>query len=305
MRQLPDPTVFTVRDAEACGWTMSALRNAVRHGRIVRVRQGVYTSVPRRSHRVDTVAAARNYPDCTVSHRSAALMHDLPLLGAQPTLVEVTVAPRSNANLPRIHVHRAQLRPPDAVLVDGVAVTSIARTLIDVARHRRLATAVAAIDAALQRGLTTYEELDDVVRSCWNWPGIARARRALHLADHRAESPLESVSRLVIPRLGLPAPEPQITFTDRHGRIVGRGDFYWDEFGVVGEADGRGKYDERPVLTAEKDRQEELEDLGLVAVRWGWRHVQGGQHILRTKLLNGFERGRRRDRSRFPRLWTL
>ena len=55
------------------------------------------------------------------------------------------------------------------------------------------------------------------------------------------------------------------------GRFLGRPDFYWDEFGVIGEADGMAKYDgTHDVAADEKRRQGELEDAGLIAVRWVW-----------------------------------
>jgi hypothetical protein len=46
-------------------------------------------------------------------------------------------------------------------------------------------------------------------------------------------------------------------------------DFYWPELGVVGEADGRGKYTD-DALWKEKLRHEALMDRGLVVERWGW-----------------------------------
>lgn len=303
--ELPTTNVFHVRDAQARGWTSSGLKNAVRQGRLIRVRRGVYASADPASACIEAWAAVVQYPNAVVSHRSAALLHGLPLLGPQPPVPEVTVRPRGNANLPGMHVHRARLREHEWLIVNGVAVTSVARTVVDLARHRQTGTAVAAIDAALHRGRATLDEIDDVLRFCSTWPGIVRARRAVLLSDHRSESPLESVSRLAFPRLGLPAPAIQASIFDQYERFVGRSDFYWDEFGVVGEADGRAKYTERPVLTAEKDRQEEFEDLGLGVVRWGWDHATRWQHLLRIKLQNGFKRGRQRDESGFPRLWTL
>ncbi|MGH8963294.1 MAG: hypothetical protein ACRDWT_19230, partial [Jatrophihabitantaceae bacterium] len=62
----------------------------------------------------------------------------------------------------------------------------------------------------------------------------------------------------------------QAQLFDTGGRFVGRADFYWPEFGVVGEADGRMQYDDRTVLLAEKRRREALEALGLIVVRWHW-----------------------------------
>jgi hypothetical protein len=67
------------------------------------------------------------------------------------------------------------------------------------------------------------------------------ARRVVAFADARAESPLESISRLRMREHGVPAPEPQVEIWI-DGRFAGRVDFYWDEYGVIGEADGWGKY---------------------------------------------------------------
>lgn len=304
MRPFPSADVFTLDEALATGWTVSALRHAVHSGLLSRPRRGVYAVGPAgERHRV--LAAARAYPQAVLSHRSALLLYGLPLVGRRPPAPEVTVPPRSNGNLVGVHVHRAQLRAPDVVLVDDARVTAVARTLVDVARHVPATTAVAALDAALHRGLVSMRELESTMRFCWNWPGIRRAERAVMLADPRAESPLESISRLTLRRLRLPEPRTQRLIFDARGTVVGRGDFYWDEFGVIGEADGRAKYADRDVLTAEKEHQEEYEDLGLVVVRWGWDYVTRRPQALRARIEAGFERGRARDRSGFPRLWSL
>lgn len=189
--------------------------------------------------------------------------------------------------------------------LDDLPVLTAARTVVDVARARPIATSIAAIDAALQRGMTTPDEINEVLLRCWNWPGIRRAQRAVRLSDGPSESPLESVSRLVLDSLGLPKPDLQPVVLDQYGRPIGRLDFYWDEFGVAGEADGRGKYDSRDVLTAEKQRQELLEDCGLVFVRWDWAAVFARPHLLKARLEAAFARGRGRDRSGFPRLWSV
>jgi hypothetical protein len=307
MRSLPDVPVFTTEDAHAAGVTPSALKHAVRRGVLVRSRRGVYTRS--QAPELDAAAAVRVIRDAVVSHRSAALLLGLPVLAGPPGRPEITVPPKAAGNHPGVALHRAQLRRDDIVLVGDVPVTSAARTCVDVARHRPLEASVALVDAALHQGLTTREEVEDVVRFCWNWPGIRRAQHAVSLSDGRAESPLESVSRLVIPRLGFPLPALQTWIHDPSGRAVGRSDFYWDEVGVIGEADGRFKYEvtpgEQDPLFREKDRQEEFEDLGLVVVRWGWLHAWRRHDLLGRKLVNGFERGRRRDRSGFPRQWTL
>jgi hypothetical protein len=305
MRPLPDAPVFTRAQARASGWSDSALSRAIHAGRLVRVRRGFLAPAGSVDERIATLAAVQNVAGSVVSHRSALLLHDLPIVGAHAPLPEVTVAPYGRGSATDVHLYRATLRADDIVLIDGFPVTSPARSVIDVARHRPTAAGVAAIDAALHRRLATPEQLDDVVLHCWNWPGIRRALRALRLSDGRAESALESVSRLVIGWLRLPSPEPQAVVLDQYGDEAGRLDFYWDQWGVAGEADGRSKYDKRPVLTKEKLRQEHLEDHGLVFVRWGWNQAVYQPRLLRTRLEAGFARGLARDRSGSPRLWSI
>lgn len=305
MRPLPPSVVFTVDEAAEHGWTSSALRNAVRQGRLVRPRRGVYSSMLDQYSVIDAVAAARSYRGSVVSHRSALLLHDLPLLGRDSAVPDLTVPPRTNVNMHGAHPHRASLRAQDVTLVGDTPVTSIARTLVDVGRCASTSAAVVAFDAALQAGRVGMTDIEDVLLFCWRWPGIRRAQRAVRLCDGKAESPLESISRLVLARLGLPEPELQANIHNQFGRLVGRGDFYWDEFGVLGEADGRSKYDERAIITREKERQEELEELGLVVVRWGWADVTRDRLVLKGRIERALERGVRRDRSGFPRMWTL
>jgi predicted transcriptional regulator of viral defense system len=305
MRALPDEPVFSIHDLDRLGWSRSARRNAVRQGLITPVRHGWYAPAAGDASLGRIVAAARAYPDGAVSLRSATNLYGLPIMGAPPSLPELTFPPRSSGNRHGIKEYRATLSADDVVLISGVATTSVARTLVDVARHLPAGRAVPLIDAALHRNLTTDDEIHDVLRRCWNWPGIRRAQRAVRLADARAESPLESVSRLVMGWYGVPRPELQTTIFDQYDRIVARGDFYWEKFGVVGEADGRSKYENRDVLFAEKERQEVLENLRLVVVRWGWELPVRRPHAFRARLHDAFDRGGALDRSGLPRLWSL
>ena len=62
-------------------------------------------------------------------------------------------------------------------------------------------------DAALRLGLT-LEELAEVAGRCVGWRGMLRARRAMNFLDARSESAGESYSRVVLDRIGIPAPIP-------------------------------------------------------------------------------------------------
>ncbi|MBW8873234.1 MAG: hypothetical protein JF618_14115 [Leifsonia sp.] len=108
--------------------------------------------------------------------------------------------------------------------------------------------------------------------------GHRRSLEVILRADPRADSPLESVSRVSMRAAGLPEPELQVPFHDGAG-LIGYADFAWPAHSVVGEADGDAKYldtslrggrtAERVVLD-EKIREDRLRALGLRVVRWRW-----------------------------------
>ncbi len=304
MRPVPDHLVFSRGDALALGWTDPALRRAVRSGRLTRVRRGQFTTADP-DPTVRAIAAAASCSGSVISHRSAALLHGLPLLGRAPDRADLTLSPPSTGDTANALVHRATLRDIDVVAKNDVPVTSVARSVADLARCSRTATAVTAIDAALHAESVGSDEITDVLAFCRTWPRIGDARRALALSDGLAESALESLSRLVLARLGLPRPRLQVPIVNERGVVIKRADFYWDEAGVAGEADGRLKYTDRDVLTGEKELQEECEDLGLIVVRWGWDLALRRTVLLKQRVERGLARGHARDASGFPRLWSV
>jgi hypothetical protein len=304
MRPIPPIPVFSRADLRALGWSDSAIARAVGAGRLIRLRRDQFSLVAS-NPTLDAIAAARSCTGSVISIRSAALFYRVPLYECEPAVPDLTVQPRCTGDVAGALLHRATMRPEDIVELDGVPVTSAARTLFDLARHLPLYAGVVALDFALHEKLTSRAELDEMIELCGNWPKIRRARRALALADERTESVLESVSRLVMLRLNIPAPRPQARVYNAAGVFRGRVDFYWEEFGVFGEADGRLKYKgDDDSLIVEKDRQDELEDLGLVAVRWGWQHATRQVNVLARRLQHGFERGLRLRAAGSPRLWS-
>jgi hypothetical protein len=85
-------------------------------------------------------------------------------------------------------------------------------------------------------------------------PGKRKAVAVAAFADGAAESPGESISRAAIHLLGFPPPVLQQEFRDSRG-LMGVVDFWWPEYNLIGEFDGRGKY-LRDEFTAGKDAGE-------------------------------------------------
>jgi hypothetical protein len=175
-------------------------------------------------------------------------------------------------------------------------VTTAARTLVDVARSWTELAAVAAMDAALLRGLTTREELERVLRRQSFVPGIPRAVRAVDLADGRAESWLETQGRLTFAALGLPPFVPQVELRV-DGRLVKVVDGWYPEPALAIEFDGQVKY-RRPAfgrtpaeeLWREKRDEDLLRSLGIQFVRVAADDLARGRRSLDQRVRRSLAR---------------
>ncbi|CAN5391801.1 hypothetical protein BH09ACT4_BH09ACT4_18670 [soil metagenome] len=238
-------------------------------------------------------AAALRYPHEVFSHLSAAALWRMPSTEPWPTLAQALVVKASGGRSRRGLVRHATHTRSDVVVVDGVRVTGLAATVVDVAMAAVMTQAVAIADRALGTPERAAAGLDAVRTSrdeLWR-EGYARARvvparcrRVLEFADGRSGSAGESVSRVAIRMLGFADPELQWEFVDRKGSI-GRVDFWWPDSGVVGEFDGHGKYlnatlragrSVAEVIVDEKRREDRLRACPNVrtVTRWEWRDAR-------------------------------
>jgi len=225
----------------------------------------------------------------------------------EPPTPEITVSPSSNPQVVKSHVHRASLPEPATQPFRNTRVTSPARTAFDLGRSRGTHTFVVAADAALNSKTATLAELEGVAAVCWNWPGIRRGDARAYLA----RSTIGISARIDQPpcRFGSkdsltlsPKRESGRRVADRRPRrlLLGR------VRRVVGEADGLANTKTMTMtLQAEKLRQEHLEQLGLVVVRWVWNDVTRKPGQLATRLRAAFARGAAQSRSGSLRRWSI
>ena len=281
--------LFTAEQGYAAGYSVDEIQWLRRKRAIRSVRRGVYAEStayaalePIDRHRVDTQATLlRLDAPATLSHETAAVWMDLPLL--QPDLRHVHVT-RPEARVSRVeagvHHHPGSLPERDVATIGNVAVTAPARTAVDIARHADFSRGLAAADSALRAGVAR-QELEAVMEHCASWPGARGAGRAVSYADARAANPGESWSRAVLIEGGVPPTSLQVEVRDGSG-LVGFSDFGWEECMTLGEFDGRWKYAVPPgfdpaeaarVLWAEKRREDRLRAADYTVVRWAWEDL--------------------------------
>jgi hypothetical protein len=288
-----------------------AVRSALRRGNLIALRRGVLVGRelldataedPRARHALlakGAVLATKGAPTYACLG-SAALLHGFDRLGRSPERVRLYRSKGRPWRDAEVAVLTCGLPDKHVTEVMNVPCTTGARTVVDLARWVSFRGGVVVADSALRQGLQR-RDLEMVASKCARWPGVRKAREVIAFADGRAATPLESVSRVVFRELGLPSPKLQVTVAwDDWGnpRIIV--DFLWPEFGVVGEADGLIKYGEeldpgRVSLRAEKLRQEEIEALGYIVVRWTWEQIWRRPEWVVSRLRDAMAKGARRQ----------
>ena len=259
--------LLSIEQLEDRGWRTRAIRRAVVEGGLVRIAVGVYVraadwrvwySETRRLALLLAVAA-RQPPDAVWAGKSAAVLHGLPVFGAQdprPELILLTTEKTKSTTAVRRSVSRLDER--DITELHGFRCTTVDRTLIDLARRETPELALVAADAALRRRFgpkrpgraeddsaacvaeSWKAELIERLRRGVDRRGVRRAERLLSLVDRGADSPAESVSRFRLVQLGYRV-ETQVPVEGPDGGS------YWVDFeiaevGVLAEVDGRSKY---------------------------------------------------------------
>lgn len=307
---MSDDLLILRSTAVARGLNADDIRRRIARGDWRVVRRGIYSRTssvaylgPTDSHRLLVRATLLQLSGGHVaSHLSAACLHGLDLLRQPGDVVHVTnPATHSGHRRRTLRTFCAALDPDEITTVDGVSVTTVARTIIDVARLAGFDQGVVAANHALRRGLVDRDQLRDAALRATRRSGVRTAHQVVAFADPGAESAGESRSRIVIDRAGLPRPELQFRIRNHQGTVIARTDFWWPEYRTVGEFDGKAKYrrDLRPGRTpadavhAEKVREDRIRDLGLHVVRWTWDELDDPA-ALGDKIRHALDRGRAR-----------
>lgn len=273
----------------------SAIRHHLARGELVRLARGAYLdaaiwarldSDERYRATIHAAAGGSLASDELLCGPSALALWRLPSLESRPSTVHSVRPNLTSGRRVGTLVRHISMRADAGVEIDGLPVTSLARTVVDASAEAALGAGLMAADAALRgarapfwfrspldRDVLTGEAERVAVRH-----GRTRALTVARLADARAESPGESLLRASIHLLGLPMPELQREFRGDSGRQYFV-DCYWPDQDFVLEFDGKAKYLDpalrggrtaEEVLVAEKEREDEIRAQVRGMTRAGW-----------------------------------
>jgi very-short-patch-repair endonuclease len=261
--------IVTTAELRELGLSDGAICHRARSGRLHRLHTGVYAvghpAIRERGRWRAAVAACGDR--ALLSHRAGARLWELPVPPGPG--VEVTVPGSGRRRRPGIRIHRsASLGAADRAEVDGIPVTSVARTLLDLAGVLDPHELERAVIAAERKGLL---HVTAVLAQCGSGHSGSTALREVvrrELAPEvGTESELERLFIALCRRYSIALP---VTNTTLAGLRV---DCYWADAGLVVELDGHAFHrtpgDQR--RDAARDRKLTLE--GIRILRFGWTDV--------------------------------
>jgi very-short-patch-repair endonuclease len=275
--------VVSRRQLVRLGYSEAAIDRMASSGRLQPVHRGAYAVGHARlsPHGRCLAAVLACGPRALLSHGSAAWLWDLSPTCPTPAHVTVPTHGRSRASI-RLH-HAPALTDEDRTLREGIPVTALPRTLLDLASiaPRRLERA---IEHTEQLGLFDLRPVESLLARCAGHPGAGRLRHALdaYRGPTFTRSELERRFLRLVREAGLPPPSVN-TFTAGYEL-----DAYWPLERFAVELDGYEFHKTRAAFEHDRIRQEELKLAGIEMVRVTDRRIaddpEGVARRLKTLL---------------------
>jgi Transcriptional regulator, AbiEi antitoxin len=211
-----------------------------------------------------------------LSHRSGAYLWDV---RGMPARIEVTV-PHGGRGPNGVRTHQSRiLDDRDITVIDGIRVTTLPRTLLDLAAVLTPRELRRAIDRAERLELLDLRAIDDVLARARGRRGAKALRTALaEWRPRHTRQELEDRFYDLVEQADLPLPQANVLV--RGERETHEVDAYWHEYGLVVELDSFGFH--RTRLDHERDaaKTADLELAGLTVMRVSWGEVT--RHRART-----------------------
>lgn len=256
----------------AAGLTADAITHLLRTGRLHRVWPGVYAvgrpALTREGRWLAAVLACG--PGAALGLLCAGALWDVweRAVPARPQVCVPTGGGRRGAS--GIEIHRTALDGADVTTRYGIPVTSLARTLLDLAGvldARRLRAAIRQAERVHRLDLRTLRRSVEAPRRSVKHALLRRALDAYVPAAASTEADAEMAFLELCSRRGLPAPECQVPI----GRW--RADFVWPDVGLVVEIDDRQSHDGYVAFQEDRVRDRAMQARGLSVLRFTGREV--------------------------------
>ncbi|CAJ1508407.1 hypothetical protein [[Mycobacterium] holstebronense] len=185
---------------------------------------------------------------------------------------------------PLLTVHTETLLAGETRTVRGLPATTAARTAFDLGRHLKLTEGVQRIDALMNATDLKAVEVMALADAHRGARGLRQLDETLQLVDGGADSPYESLTRLLLVRAGFPRPQTQIPVYGDYGQLVAVIDMGWKEHLVGVDFEGAHHWIDPKQRERDAERYNTLLELGWIDIKLTSRtlHMAPGRFLDRV-----------------------
>jgi very-short-patch-repair endonuclease len=282
--------VVTHRQLVAIGITDSALKRRVQAGRLQRLYRGVFAvgHLPRTREAKWIAAVMACGQGAVLSHLDAAALWQI--YESRGSSIHVTSMSRAGRKLPGIWAHRTRnLDPADVTVKDGIPVTTVARTIIDLTDVLNSDRVLRAIREAEYLRLLDLDTLIAAVQRAHGRHNLVVLNAALarYRPGQIVREELEHRFLELVHAAGLPEPQTNVRVQTKRRKY--RVDCLWAKEGVAVELDGRDAHARETAFEEDRARDAALSAIGLLPLRFTWHRVtrDGAEVIAELQAILG------------------
>lgn len=295
----------------ALGLTRHQVDGMVKAGKWIRLSPSTFLidadpdlPVPRRARiRAALLSLGR---DAVAVLGTAAELHGIAGLSRTDEIhisLPVEEARRARLIDPAVTLHQLVITGSAVSTVDGIPVTTPLRTIADVILRVDRYSAVSVLDSAINKRIVALDDLATIPALIRGRRGAVAARTFLSEVDGRAQSPLETRTRLRCVDGRVPPDELQVSIRDADGYLLGIGDLGWLGARIIGEADGVEPHGTPEAIFADRRRQNRIANAGWLVLRFTWADTCRADYIpyvVRSALVRRQREGFSPDRGTRP-----
>jgi very-short-patch-repair endonuclease len=278
-----DHGIVDVDGLRALGASRTQIGRRIDAGRLTPLHRGVYAYGHRRltSHGIWLAAVRAIGKGAVLSFIQGAALHGLrPPPGGK---VNVTVRSKGRRQRKGIRVHATLDLPADHVtVVDRIPVTTVARTLADLAATLDTPALMRAIEAAERRKLL---DVPTVLAVSAGREGAPRLATLLQRETPHTRSDFEAALVAICDDYAIPRP---VTSAQVHGYEV---DAYWPDRKLAVELDSWEFHGTRQAFEVDRERDAELHGHGITTLRFTYTQVTTRRQWVARRLAPRSRRG--------------
>ena len=189
-----------------------------------------------------------------------------------------------------VRLHGGALGPDDVAVLGGIPVTSLARTVVDLAPGLGEKALRRLVDDAIRHPAYDQAAMDRQLAR--ERPGVPAVRDELlsrHPDSHRTCSEFEAIALPLLAHHGLPRPEVNVWLPALNNEV----DLLWRHERVVVEWDSRAHHDDDPSFEHDREQSVELLSAGYVPLRFTWRQLHDRPEWVAAHIAKALSRSAR------------